>query len=120
MLTAEEKWELYYKKAVALQNDNRSVWDEFFEASRVLKLSCHKDALEHLRHFNREGVSNLEFTRCLHWKFVSSYILSNCLREKDISNLIDNLVPRACDPLVEEREALGIIHLIIASDWSLE
>ena len=51
MLTAEEKWELYYKKAVALLNDNRSVWDEFFEASRVLKLSCHKDALEHLRHF---------------------------------------------------------------------
>ena len=48
MLTAEEKWELYYKKAVALLNDNRSVWDEFIEATRVLKLSCHKDALEHL------------------------------------------------------------------------
>ena len=47
MLTAEEKWELYYKKAVALLNDNRSVWDEFIEATRVLKLSCHKDALEH-------------------------------------------------------------------------
>ena len=50
MLTAEEKWELYYQKAVALVNDNRSVWDEFIEATRVLKLSCHKDALEHLRH----------------------------------------------------------------------
>ena len=50
MLSAEEKWELYNKKAVALLNDNRSVWDEFIEATRVLKLSCHKDALEHLRH----------------------------------------------------------------------
>ena len=55
MLTAEEKWELYYKKAVALLNDNRSVWDEFIEATRVLKLSCHKDALEHLRHLERES-----------------------------------------------------------------
>ena len=49
MLTAEEKWELYYKKAVALLNDNRSVWDEFIEATRVLKLSCHEDVLERLR-----------------------------------------------------------------------
>ena len=55
MLTAEEKWELYYKKAVALLNDNRSVWDEFIVATRVLKLSCHKDALEHLRHLERES-----------------------------------------------------------------
>ena len=54
MLTEEEKWELYYKKAVALLNENRSVWDEFIEATRVLKLSCHKDALEHLRHLERE------------------------------------------------------------------
>ena len=54
MLTAEEKWELCYKKAVALLNDNRSVWDEFIEATRVLKLSCHKDALEHLRHLERD------------------------------------------------------------------
>ena len=30
--------------------------------------------------------SNLEFTRCLYSEFVSSYILSNCLREKDIVN----------------------------------
>ena len=29
MLTEEEKWELYHKKAVALLNENRSVWDEF-------------------------------------------------------------------------------------------
>ena len=36
-------------------NDNRSVWDEFIEATRVLKLSCHKDALEHLRHLERES-----------------------------------------------------------------
>ena len=28
--------------------------------------------------------SNLEFTRCLYLEFVSSYILSNCLQEKDI------------------------------------
>ena len=55
MLTAEEKWELYYKKAFPLLNDNRSVWDEFIEATRVLKLSCHKDALEHLRHLERES-----------------------------------------------------------------
>ena len=48
MLTAKEKWELYYKKADPLLNDNRSVWDEFIKATRVLKLSCHKDALEHL------------------------------------------------------------------------
>ena len=41
MLTAEDKWKLYNKKAVALLNDNRSVWDEFIEATRVLKLSCH-------------------------------------------------------------------------------
>ena len=27
---------------------------------------------------------NLEFIRCLYLEFVSSYILSNCLREKDI------------------------------------
>ena len=47
MLTAEEKWELYYKKSAALLNDNRSVWDEFIEATRVLKLTCHIDALEH-------------------------------------------------------------------------
>ena len=32
-------WELYYKKAVALVNDNRSVWKEFIEATKVLKLS---------------------------------------------------------------------------------
>ena len=31
-------WELYYKKAVALVNDNRSVWKEFIEATRVLKV----------------------------------------------------------------------------------
>ena len=55
MLTAEEKWELYHKKAVALVNDNRSVWDEFIEVKRVLKQSCHKDALEHLRHLERES-----------------------------------------------------------------
>ena len=54
MLTEEEKWELYYKKTVALLNENRSVWDESIEATRVLKLSCHKDALEHLRHLERE------------------------------------------------------------------
>ena len=36
MLTAEKKWELYYKKAVALLNDNRSVWDEFIEATKVV------------------------------------------------------------------------------------
>ena len=60
MLTAEEKWELYYKKAVALLNDNRSVWDEFIEATTVLKLSCHKDALEHLRHLGeRESLKSL-------------------------------------------------------------
>ena len=29
-------WELYYKKAVALVNDNRSVWKEFIEATKVL------------------------------------------------------------------------------------
>ena len=51
MLTEEEKWELYYKKAVALLNENRSV----IEATRVLKLSCHKDALEYLRHLERES-----------------------------------------------------------------
>ena len=28
--------------------------------------------------------SNLEFTRCLYLEFGLSYILSNCLREKDI------------------------------------
>ena len=28
--------------------------------------------------------SNREFTRCLHLEFVSSYIVSNCLWEKDI------------------------------------
>ena len=55
MLTAEEKWELYYKKAVALLNNNRSVWDEFIEATKVLKLSRHKDALKHLRHLERES-----------------------------------------------------------------
>ena len=33
---------------IILLNENRSVWDEFIEATRVLKLSCHKDALEHL------------------------------------------------------------------------
>ena len=32
-------WELYYKKAVALVNDNRSVWKEFIEAIKILKLS---------------------------------------------------------------------------------
>ena len=32
-------WELYYKKAVALVNDNRSVWKAFIEAKKVLKLS---------------------------------------------------------------------------------
>ena len=32
-------WELYYKKAVALVNDNRSVWKEYIEATKVLKLS---------------------------------------------------------------------------------
>ena len=32
-------WELYYKKAVALVNDNRSVWKEFIEETKVLKLS---------------------------------------------------------------------------------
>ena len=42
MLTEEEKWELYYKNAVALLNENRSVWDEFTEATRVLKLSCQR------------------------------------------------------------------------------
>ena len=31
-------WELYYKKAVALVNDNRSVWKEFIEATKVLTL----------------------------------------------------------------------------------
>ena len=56
MLTAEEKCELYYQKAVALVNDNRSIWDEFIEATRVLKLSYHKDALERLRHLERERV----------------------------------------------------------------
>ena len=54
MLTEEERWELYYKKAVALLDENRSVWDEFIEATRVLKLGCHKDALEYLRHLERE------------------------------------------------------------------
>ena len=39
----------------ALVNDNRSVWDEFIEVTRVLKLSCHKDALDHLRHLERES-----------------------------------------------------------------
>ena len=29
-------WELYYKKAVALVNDNRSVWKEFIKATKVL------------------------------------------------------------------------------------
>ena len=43
------------QKAVALLNENRSVWDEFIEATRVLKLSCHKDALEHLRHLERKS-----------------------------------------------------------------
>ena len=55
MLTEEEKWELYYKKAVASLDENRSAWDEFIEATRVLKLSCHKDALEHLRLRERES-----------------------------------------------------------------
>ena len=32
-------WELYYKTAVALVNDNRSVWNELIEATKVLKLS---------------------------------------------------------------------------------
>ena len=32
-------WELYYKKAVAIVNDNRSVWKEFIEATKVLKLN---------------------------------------------------------------------------------
>ena len=32
-------WELYYKTAVALVNDNRSVWKELIEATKVLKLS---------------------------------------------------------------------------------
>ena len=32
-------WELYYKKAVALVSDNRSVWKEFIEATKELKLS---------------------------------------------------------------------------------
>ena len=59
MLIVEEKWELYYKKAVALLNDNRSVWDEFIEATRVLKLSCHKDALEHLNKTLRERESEI-------------------------------------------------------------
>ena len=38
--------EIMLQKAVALVNDNWSVWDEFIEATKVLKLSCHKDALE--------------------------------------------------------------------------
>ena len=59
MVTEEEKWELYYKKAVSLLDENRSVWDEFIEATRVLKLSCHKDALEHLRHLERESPKSL-------------------------------------------------------------
>ena len=32
-------WELYYKMAVALVNENRSVWKKFIEATKVLKLS---------------------------------------------------------------------------------
>ena len=59
---------LYYKKAVALLNNNRSVWDEFIEATRVLKLSCHKDALEHLRHLERES----EIALCTLWQLHSN------------------------------------------------
>ena len=65
MLTAEEKWELYYKKTVALLNDNRLVWDEFIEATKLLKLSCHKYALEHLRHLQRKSE-------------IALYICGNC------------------------------------------
>ena len=32
-------WELYYKTAAALVNDNRSVWKELSEATKVLELS---------------------------------------------------------------------------------
>ena len=73
MLTAEEKWGLYYKKAVALVNDNRSVWDEFIEATKVLKLKCHKDALS--RTFKTLREREPEITWYTLWQLHSSYSL---------------------------------------------
>ena len=43
------------QKRCRISEDNRSVWDEFIEATRVLKLSCHNDALEHLGHLARQS-----------------------------------------------------------------
>ena len=37
---------LYCKDAVALVNEKRSMWEEFLEVARVLKLTSREDILE--------------------------------------------------------------------------
>ena len=59
MMTEEERWELYCKDAIAFVNEKRMIWDEFIEATRVLKIRCHKDALERLRHLENTSESML-------------------------------------------------------------
>ena len=57
MLTDEERQNLYCEQAMAYINE--LAWAQFNEALRVLKLSNHKDTLEHLRHLERTSETML-------------------------------------------------------------
>ena len=68
MLTIEERWDLYCKDAVALVNENRSIWDEFLKAARVLKLTYHEDILERSKQLEKAS----EITLHSLWEFYSN------------------------------------------------
>ena len=59
MMCDEERLEMYCKDAIGLVNEKRMIWNEFVEATRVLKIRCHRDALERLRHLESTSESML-------------------------------------------------------------
>ena len=68
MLTIEDGWDLYCKDAVAFVNANRSIWDEFLEAARILKLTYHEDILERLKQLEKAS----EITLHTLWEYYSN------------------------------------------------
>ena len=68
MLTIEERWDLYCKDAVAFVNEKRSIWDEFLEAARVLKLTYNEDILERLIQLEKAS----EITLNALWEYYSN------------------------------------------------
>ena len=64
---------MYCKDAIALVNENRSIWDEFLEAARVLKLTSHEDILERLKQL--EKASEITLHTLLEWNSIIFFFI---------------------------------------------